>query len=135
MSIEAMKETRRKGDNKRLEALHTLVKLARPVKNLSIGHKDTLIENAVANATGLSVNSKKGFRSECRLVLDGKVEPFFEDVLKLSERIWNENKVEEHCFLHVVLKICTLLKGKRNYEHWDVSSIEKYYTETASLPF
>jgi len=137
MAIDAMQQTRRAGESKRLEAIVELVKEAKiPTKRLTIGRKSELIEEAVANATGLkAASSKKTFRSECDLVLDSDVLANFDRILILAEKVWNDRKERAHSKYHIVMKICTMIAGRRSHSYrQNFESVERHYTESGFLP-
>jgi hypothetical protein len=134
MAIDAMKDTRRKGTSKRLESISAMVKEAGDPMTLSIGRQTILVNRVVSNATGLNTDkSKDTFWSECELVLDSNVAPYFEDVLQLSEKMWNERKIEIHSKYHLVMKICMMMKGRKLYPPMSFSYIEQYYAKYEAL--
>ena len=135
MSIQSMKETRRKGESKRLDTIMALVVEAGDGDRLTIGRHTQLVDKAVNSATGLSKKSSRAtFRSECELILDYNVLTNFSSVLRLSERMWNERKTDDHSRYHIVMKICKKLKGSRSAPSLSFASIEDHYNTYGTLP-
>ena len=133
MSIQSMKETRRKGDSKRLDTIMALVVEAGD--RLTLGRYEELINNVIRNATGLNKETSRAtFRSECELVLHPDVRPYFSSILQLSQKVWDDRKTNDHSKYHIVMKICKQLKGGRYSVARSLDFIEKHYAAHGTLP-
>jgi hypothetical protein len=134
MSIDAMKETRRKGDSKRLDTLKALTEEARKAP-LTLGRESELVKNAIKNATGLNKeSSRNAFRHECGIVLDPDVYRAFPFILGLAEKIWEEGKLSVHSKYHLVIEICKRIRGNRNHRPISFAEVETYYARHGKLP-
>ena len=131
MAVDAMRETRRRGDSKRLETILGLVDAVRK----SPARRQKLIETAVASASGLNAeNSRKTFRSECNTAVHPDVVANFDAILALADRIWTERKLEVHSKYHLVLRLCKLVSGGRRSDAYSFPFIEKCYIEEGRFP-
>ena len=138
MSLDSMRETRRRGESKRLELVSALVKEARDAPSLTIRLQTQLLEEALTNATGLTRDSSKAtFLSECKLVLEEDVLTSYDSILKLSDKIWTERQTASHSKYHIVMKICKLVAGRRRLASlkYKMNEIEEYYDAHGSLPY
>jgi hypothetical protein len=134
MSIQSMRETRRKGQSKRLETILALVEEAKK-KPITSDRLRLLVDNAVQNATGLNAESSRNtFRRECEIVTDPRVIRAFHSVLKLGEDIWQSRNLRFHSQYHVVMAICEKIRGTRRSLPMEFSKIEKYYADYGTLP-
>jgi hypothetical protein len=132
MTLDSMKDTRRRGEIKRLDTFRALV-----AASLAPNSSETLlIDAAVNNATGLNgANSRKTFRYECELVVHPKVAPHFDRIVSLADKIWDDRKVKIHSRHQLVMKLCNTISGGRRHSYaFSLPFLEQYYASNGNLP-